>query len=109
MGSPPRCRSSNRSFERAVATLRGTSLLALDGRALTTTLEALPGVVTGGNVTVGERARLHTGAIVKNRLRIGSDAVVGAGAVIIRDVPASTVVVGVPGRVLRHLDRPETP
>ena len=44
-GAPPAVR---RQVAHAVATLRGTSLLALNGAALTKTLEALPGVVTGG-------------------------------------------------------------
>ena len=44
-GAPP---AVERQVERAVATLHGTSLLALDGHALTKTLESLPSVVTGG-------------------------------------------------------------
>ena len=59
-----------------------------------------PGVVTAGNVTIGECAQLHTGAVVKNRVRIGADAVVGAGCVVIRDVADGTTVAGVPARPL---------
>src|SRR6185437_4584004 len=38
-------------------------------------------------------------------VRIGRDAVVGAGSVVTRDVPAATIAVGAPARVIRHRDR----
>ena len=41
------------------------------------------------------------GATVIQGRRIGKNAVVGAGAVVIHDVPADTTVVGVPARVIR--------
>jgi len=61
-----------------------------------------PGVVTASNVTLGERAHIHTGAVIKNRVKIGADAIVGAGAVVIRDVPDGVTVVGNPARILRR-------
>ena len=35
---------------------------------------------------------------------IGEDTVVGAGAVVTRDLPAGVVAMGVPARVLREID-----
>ncbi len=60
-----------------------------------------PGVTTAGNVTVWECAHVHTGAIIINRMNIGAGAIVGAGAVVIKDVPSNTTVVGVPARVIK--------
>jgi UDP-2-acetamido-3-amino-2,3-dideoxy-glucuronate N-acetyltransferase len=52
--------------------------------------------------TVVERgASLGSGAVVLGGLRIGRDALVGAGAVVTHDVPAGETVVGNPGRPLR--------
>ena len=52
--------------------------------------------------TVVERgASLGSGAVILGGLRIGRDALVGAGAVVTRDVAAGETVVGNPGRPLR--------
>lgn len=52
------------------------------------------GVVLGTGVDVG------AGAVLIPRVTVGAHAVVGAGATVIRDVPPSTTVVGVPARPL---------
>jgi sugar O-acyltransferase (sialic acid O-acetyltransferase NeuD family) len=57
-----------------------------------------PAAVMAGNCYVGPRARLHTGATLKNRIRVGADAIVGAGTVVIRDVEPGWKVVGNPAR-----------
>jgi acetyltransferase-like isoleucine patch superfamily enzyme len=51
--------------------------------------------VVGNNVWVGAKATILQG------VRIGDNAVIGANAVVTRDVPANTVAVGIPARVIR--------
>lgn len=53
---------------------------------------------------IGARVRVGTGAKVFGRVRIGPRARIGANAVVLRDVPADQVAVGVPAR-----SRPATP
>jgi serine O-acetyltransferase len=50
----------------------------------------------GNNVVVG------AGAKILGNITIGDDVNIGANAVVIRDVPSNSTVVGVPGRVVRH-------
>ena len=57
-----------------------------------------PGVHLAGRVTVGRRSYLGIGAIVNPGVTIGNDVMVGAGAVVVRDVPDGVTVKGVPGR-----------
>jgi tetrahydrodipicolinate N-acetyltransferase len=55
-------------------------------------------------VVLGDRVWVGTGAIILKGVRIGDDAVIAAGAVVTRDVPAGSIVGGSPGRVLGRLD-----
>jgi acetyltransferase-like isoleucine patch superfamily enzyme len=48
-------------------------------------------------------ASIGTGATILANVTIGEDAIVGAGAVVTRDVPSHTVVAGNPARVLRRI------
>jgi serine O-acetyltransferase len=52
--------------------------------------------------TVHDNAVIGAGAKVLGSIIIGKNAQVGANAVVIREVPANSVVVGVPGRVIRQ-------
>jgi UDP-2-acetamido-3-amino-2,3-dideoxy-glucuronate N-acetyltransferase len=53
--------------------------------------------------TIRRGARVGVGAVLCPAVEIGEEAFVGAGAVVIRDVPARVVVVGNPARVLRDV------
>ena len=55
-------------------------------------------------VVIGDRVFLGAGAVVNMGVTIGDEAVVGAGAVVTHDVPARTVVAGVPARVVAHVE-----
>lgn len=52
-------------------------------------------------------ASIGTGATILPNVTIGENAIVGAGSVITRDVPANAVVAGNPARVLRMIQRVE--
>lgn len=56
------------------------------------------GVKLGGIVTIGEASYLGMNAVVKQRLRIGANAMVGMGAVVISNVPDGGKVFGNPAR-----------
>ena len=46
--------------------------------------------------------RVATGAIVIGGIQIGDNATIGAGAVVVKDVPSNTTVVGNPARIIKQ-------
>lgn len=69
--------------------------------------------IIGQNVTLGERhgefpsigwgVIICSHTIIAGGVRIGSCSVIGAGSVVIHDIPPWSVVVGVPGRVIKTI------
>lgn len=59
--------------------------------------------------TIGDRVVIGAGAKVLGALTIGEDSRIGANAVVVKSVPANSVVVGVPGQIVRrsHLHHAE--
>ena len=55
-------------------------------------------------ITIEDNAWLGGGVIVCPGVTIGENTVVGAGAVVIRDLPANVLAVGNPARVVRQLN-----
>jgi len=68
------------------------------------------GVVLGGithekkkrHPTIGNNVVIGAGAIVLGPVKVGDGAKIGAGSVVVKDVPSDSTVVGVPGRVVKQ-------
>lgn len=60
--------------------------------------------ITAQGITIEDDVWLGAGAIVTDGVHIGKGAVIAAGAVVTKDVPAHTVVAGVPAKPIRQID-----
>ena len=56
---------------------------------------------------IKQGASIGSGATILPNIVIGENAIVGAGSVVTRDVPAHAIVAGNPARVLRFIEKPE--
>lgn len=55
--------------------------------------------------TVGNNVMISAGAKVLGSFKIGDNSKIGAGSVVLEEVPANSTVVGVPGRVVKRNNR----
>jgi acetyltransferase-like isoleucine patch superfamily enzyme len=53
---------------------------------------------------VKKGASIGSGSTILSNISIGENAIVGAGSVVTKDVPANTIVAGNPARVLRQIE-----
>ena len=69
-------------------------------------------------VTVGHRAVIHSahieegcligiGAVVLNGVRVGAGSIIGAGCVVTKDVPARSLMMGIPAKIKREVSETE--
>ncbi len=56
--------------------------------------------------SIGRGASIGSNATILSKIRIGEGAIVGAGSVVTKDVPAFSIVAGNPAKVLRSLEQP---
>ena len=62
----------------------------------------MPSVNISGEVNIGEGVYVGTGAKIINQLQIGEYSTIGAGAVVVKSIPAYCTAVGVPARVINQ-------
>lgn len=53
-----------------------------------------------GSPQIGNRVDIGTGAKILGKISIGDDVIIGANAVVIKDVPSNSLAVGVPARII---------
>lgn len=105
-----RCKISSHSFICEGVTLEDEVFV---GHGVVFTNDAYPRATAGGRLQtsadwrvvptlVRRGASIGSGAVILCGVTIGEEAMVGAGAVVTRDVPAHVVVAGSPARVLRE-------
>ena len=62
-----------------------------------------PGVRMGGGARVGRGAQIGIGATLRDHISIGAGCVIGAGAVVVKDIPAGVMAYGVPARIIKEV------
>ncbi len=62
----------------------------------------MPSVNISGEVAIGEGVYCGTGSKIINQLEVGEYATIGAGAVVVKDIPANCTAVGVPAKVIKY-------
>jgi acetyltransferase EpsM len=62
-----------------------------------------PGCAVAGGVQIEEGTHVGIGSCIIQNLKIGKWCTIGAGSVIIRDIPDYSVVVGNPGRIIKTI------
>ena len=65
----------------------------------------MPGVNISGEVLVHSCVYIGTGAKVINRVEIGENTVIGAGAVVAKSLPANCTAVGIPAKPIKFRDK----
>lgn len=62
-----------------------------------------PGANIAGQCLIREGSYIGMGAIIIDGIKVGANSVVGAGAVVTKDVPDNVQVLGVPARIVKEL------
>lgn len=55
-------------------------------------------------MTIGSNVRVSCGAKILGKITIGDDVYIGANAVVVKDVPSHSMVVGVPAKIIKKRD-----
>lgn len=106
------CKISSHTFICEGVTIEDDAFI---GHSVTFINDSYPRATTGGGqlqteadwkverTIVKKGASIGSGSTILANLTIGENAIVGAGSVVTKDVPANAIVAGNPAKVLRHI------
>lgn len=88
----------------------GTGVVIGETAELGDNVTLYQGVTLGGtgkekgkrHPTIGNNVVVATGAKVLGSFKVGDDSKIGAGSVVLREVPPNSTVVGIPGKIVWH-------
>jgi sugar O-acyltransferase (sialic acid O-acetyltransferase NeuD family) len=69
-------------------------------------VELSPGVAISGGCKIGNFCTIGTNATVLPKINIGNNVIIGAGAVVTKDIPDNCLAVGVPAQVIKTFPPP---
>ena len=90
----------NTKFSENVMVLTGKHINIAESERSGLPLHSVP--EEGRDIHIGRDCFIGGGAIILGNIKIGDKAVIGAGAVVVKDVPARTMVAGVPAKVIQE-------
>lgn len=63
------------------------------------------GEKNGERPILGSNVEVHANATIIGGITIGENAIIGAGAVVVKDVPKNAIVVGNPARIINRIEK----
>ncbi|MBT1177152.1 acyltransferase [Bifidobacterium callimiconis] len=61
-----------------------------------------------GKILIGSNVHIGFNAIIMPNVSIGNNCIIGCGAIVTHDIPDGSIVVGVPGRVIKTIEEYRT-
>lgn len=66
-------------------------------------VELSPGATILGRCVIGSYTQIGANATILPDLKIGNNVIIGAGSVVTKDIPDNSIVVGIPGKIIKEL------
>jgi acetyltransferase-like isoleucine patch superfamily enzyme len=80
----------------------GKNLLASHGLTLISASHEVETLANkSGPITIGQDVWIGINVTIVGPVKVGNNAVIGAGSVVLQDIPADAIVAGVPARIIR--------
>lgn len=54
--------------------------------------------------TLGDNVRIYANSVITNGIKVGNNVTIGAGSIVLKDVPDNTIVAGNPAKIIKQND-----